>query len=82
MGLVPLCHYPPIEPKENTMKLIAENQLVGDGLGCAMFRDLFENALGERISVRKSKTFDMQSQRKLGEVYPPKQVLFDRFRLA
>lgn len=39
------------------MKLLSENQFVGNGTGCAMVRDLFENEKGERISVPKSAWF-------------------------
>ena len=37
-----------------TDKLLAENQLVGDGNGCAALRDLFETPSGDRYSVRKT----------------------------
>jgi hypothetical protein len=42
-----------IDPNWN---LLAENQLVGDGCGFWVFRDLYETQEGKRVSVKKSKT--------------------------
>jgi hypothetical protein len=45
--------------------LIAENQLVGDGSGWAMLRNLFQNKNGHRISVATTRSFFMQENRGL-----------------
>lgn len=63
-------------------RLIEENQLVGDGTCGAIFRNLYENAAGDRISIPTSRGFIMQDQRKPGERYPETSVLFERFRLT
>jgi hypothetical protein len=46
-------------------KLISENQLVGDGLGMAHFRNLYEDENGKRISVPVSSVFWVEDQRKI-----------------
>lgn len=42
----------------NGAKLIAENQVVGDGRGYYCFRNLYEREDGERFSVRTSDWMD------------------------
>ena len=39
------------------MRLLSKSQLVGTSPGCAVFRDLFEDDEGNRISVSVSKEF-------------------------
>lgn len=36
------------------MKLLAQNQMVGNGQGYSLVRDLFEDESGKRISIPKS----------------------------
>jgi hypothetical protein len=64
-------------------KRIAKMQLVGDGQGFACFRDIYEKD-GDyrcRVSAITTEYFYMQDQRKLGENYPPHDVMFARFAL-
>jgi hypothetical protein len=63
------------------MKLIAKNQLVGDGTGIAFFRDMYEKENGERVSVHITESFWMEDQRKLGEAYPSHEELIARFAI-
>jgi hypothetical protein len=60
-----------------TYRLIAENQLVGTH-GSAVFRNLYENAEGHRVSVKTTQDFDITKFRKLGENYPEQSVIFSR----
>jgi hypothetical protein len=46
-------------------KLISENQLVGDGLGMAHFRNLYEDESGKRISVPVSPIFWVEDKGKI-----------------
>ncbi len=41
----------------NTLQLLAENQLVGLSDGYAVYRNLYETVTGERVSVPTSKVF-------------------------
>jgi hypothetical protein len=59
----------------STYRLIAENQLVGTH-GGAVFRNLYENAEGDRVSVKTTQEFDITKFRKLGQKYPPASVIF------
>ena len=67
------------------MKLLAKNQLVGNGLGNAVFRDLFEKPNGERISVPTSRIFIMQDERTLTNdrlsEYPSEETILNRHKL-
>lgn len=67
------------------MKLIAHNQLIGTSGGFSIFRDLFEKANGDRVSVPTSREFEMQKERtlpndKLTE-YPPIEQTFAKHKL-
>ena len=61
-------------------KLVEKMQLVGTSDRFAFFRDLYEKD-GKRVSIRTSEYFDIETQRKLGENYPPREVMFARFSL-
>ena len=43
-----------VENGDKIMKLIAENQYVGNGVGFYIIRDLYEDERGRRTSVRKT----------------------------
>lgn len=62
------------------MKLLAENQLVGLGQGVAVFRNLYDDK-GKRVSVRTSRTFDLDAERKPGKRYPTEAVLFAKHKI-
>lgn len=64
------------------MKLLAKNQLIGLGTeGYSVFRNLYETDDGVRVSVNTSRTFDIHRERKLGEKYPPNEILFEKHKL-
>jgi hypothetical protein len=58
----------------STYRLIAENQLVGTH-GGAVFRNLYENAEGRRVSVKTTQDFDITKFCKLKEKYPEESVI-------
>lgn len=58
--------------KDSSWKLIAENQMVGDGCGFYVFRDLYETPNG-RVSITKSKTIVEGAYKKSGQT--PAQIL-------
>ncbi len=66
-------------------KLLAHNQLIGTSGGYALFRDLYEMADGERISVPTSREFDSERERTLPDgrlvAYPSQETMFNRHRL-
>lgn len=64
-------------------KKVAKMQLVGNGRGLACFRDLYEKDgdFRYRVSARTSQYFWIENQRKIGENYPPHDVMFARFAL-
>lgn len=68
------------------MKLIAHNQLIGLGNGVAVFRDLFEDDNGDRVSVPTSREFWMEAERTLPDGrltrYPSNEVIFEKHRLS
>ena len=49
----------------NALRLLAENQLVGNGRGFAVVRDLTETESGERVSVKKSAWFEVTAKTKI-----------------
>lgn len=51
------------------MKLIEENQFIGLGFGFCVFRDLYEKENGERVSVKRSRTFDWKEYKGKGKTY-------------
>jgi hypothetical protein len=50
------------EPPEG-YELIEENQSVGDGFGFAVFRNLYENKNGDRISIATTQPFCVEKNR-------------------
>lgn len=67
------------------MKLLAHNQLIGTSGGFAIFRDLFEKANGDRVSIPTSREFEMQKERTLPDgrltEYPPIEQTFAKHKL-
>lgn len=67
------------------MRLLATNQLIGTSAGFAVFRNLYEKADGERVSVPTSREFEIQKERTLPDgrltEYPPQSVMFAKHRL-
>lgn len=67
------------------MKLLAKNQLIGTSGGAAVFRDLYEDENGDRVSVPTSYEFIIQNERTLpnGKLtdYPPQSVMFEKWKL-
>jgi hypothetical protein len=62
-------------------KRIAERQLVGTSGGFAVFRDLYENDAGDRVSIPVSREFEMQRERTIPGEYPSEDVIFQKHRL-
>ena len=60
--------------------LISENQLVGTSPGYAVFRNLYQLADGTRESVKVSKEFCVQEERKLGEPHKAQKTLLAKYR--
>ena len=54
------------------MKLLAKNQIVGNGQGFTLIRDLFEDDYGKRISVPKSQWH--QETKKLKNISAEKRI--------
>lgn len=66
------------------MKLIEKNQLVGLMYHIAVFRDLFEDENGKRHSVRTSKEFDIENERRTPTGFkklPSNKELFEKYKL-
>ena len=62
-------------------RLIAENQLVGTSPRYAVFRNLYEDENGVRTSVCTSREFEVEAERRLGERYPSREVMFAKHAL-
>jgi len=63
------------------MKIIEKNQLVGTEPGWAVFRNLFEDSNGKRISVHTSHEFWIADERKPGEPHPSQLSMFKKHAL-
>lgn len=46
------------------MKLIESNQMVGNGMGFFVIRDLYEKSDGSRVSVAKTTSIETAKERK------------------
>ena len=64
-----------------TMRQIEKNQLVGTGMGWAVFRDLFEDSNGKRVSVSTSQEFYVPNQKEPGKKLPSRAILFAKYAL-
>ena len=64
-----------------TMKQIEKNQLVGTGMGWAVFRDLFEDSNGKRFSVQTSQQFYVPGEKEPGKKLPSRAILFAKYAL-
>ena len=67
------------------MKLLEKNQLAGTSHGSAVFRDLFEDEHGGRISIPTSREFDTEKERTLPNgkftSHPTRAAMFEKHKL-